>query len=243
MTLGAFGKRYGFDQWSQPRRGAEALFIWRFALGGQELPDHRVVRIETVGQPDAPAISSLWSPEQQQHDVLVRVDVSEAPSVAGARVELLRVLAEFQSPQVERVDGGPGDIAFGPGGYRAVAFVRANVVVVVRNAGDEVQPVETPARELDQLLREGPAAERSSVRPAIRRAAAEVTGRDARLVVDAEDPLGRHLWFRFAAKSGAFLAQDDGVVFRAEEEGKQAIEVAAVNENLGVARELVEFTI
>src|SRR5207245_5707794 len=108
-------KRYGFDQWSQPRPGAEALFIWRFALGGQELPEHRVVRIETVGQPDAPAIASLWSPEQQR-GVLVRVDVSEAPSVAGARAELLRALAEFQSPQVERIDGGPGDVAFGPGG-------------------------------------------------------------------------------------------------------------------------------
>jgi hypothetical protein len=242
VTVDAFGKHYGFDQWSEPKRGAEALFIWRFALGGQELPGHRAVRIETVGQPDAPAIASLWSPEQQQ-GVLVRVDVSEAPSVAAARAELLRVLADFQSPQIERVDGGPGDVAFGPGGNRALAFARANIVVVVRNAGDEVEPVETPARELDQLLREGPAAERSSVRPAIRRAAAEVAGREARLVVDAEDPLGRHVWFRFSAKTGEFLAQGDGVVYRPEGDGKQAIEVAAINENLGVAREQVEFTV
>jgi hypothetical protein len=242
VTLDAFGKRFGFDQWSQPRRGAEALFIWRFALGGQELPDHRVVRIESVGQPDAPAIASLWSAEQQ-HGVLVRVDVSEAPSVAEARAELLRVLGEFQSPQVERVDGGPGDVAFGPGGYRAVAFARANVVVAVRNAGDEVEPVESAARELDQLLREGPAADRSSVRPAIRRAAAEVTGREARLVVDAEDPLGRHVWFRFAATSGEFRAESGGIVFRAEDDGRQTIEVAAINENLGAAREQVEFTV
>jgi hypothetical protein len=242
VTVDAFGKHYGFDQWSEPERGAEALFIWRFALGGQELPGHRAVRIETVGQPDAPAIASLWSPEQQQ-GVLVRVDVSEAPSVAAARAELLRVLADFQSPQIERVDGGPGDVAFGPGGNRALAFARANIVVVVRNAGDEVEPVETPAHELDQLLREGPAAERSSVRPAIRRAAAEVAGREARLVVDAEDPLGRHVWFRFSAKSGEFLAQGDGVVYRPEGDGKQAIEVAAINENLGVAREQVEFTV
>ena len=242
MTLDAFAKRYGFDEWSQGRRGAEALFIWRFALGGQELLDHRVVRIETVGQPDAPAIASLWSPDQQ-HGVLVRVDLTEAPSVVAARAELLRVLAEFQSPQVARVDEGPGDVAFGPGGYRAVAFVRANVVAVLRNAGDEVEPVEKPARELDQLLREGPAAERSSVRPTIRRAVVEVTGREARIIVDAEDPLGRHVWFRFAAKSGEFLAQGDGVVFRPEDEGKQAIEVAAINENLGVTREQVEFTV
>jgi hypothetical protein len=245
VSLDAFAKHYGFDEWSQPRPGVEALFIWRFALGGQELPGHRALRIETVEQPDAPpTLASLWRPEQDDgSEVLLRIDVNEAPSVAAARVTLLRVLAEFQSPQVERVDGGPGDVAFSPPGDRAVAFVRANIVVVVRNAGDEAEPVETPAREFERLLREGSAAERSSVRPAIRRAAAEVTGREARLLVDAEDPLGRHVWFRFAAKSGEFLAEGDAVVFRAEDAGKQTIEVAAVNENLGVAREQIEFTV
>ena len=242
MTVDAFAKRHGFEQWSEPKRGEAALFIWRFALGGQELPGHDAVRIETELRPDARASASLWSPERKDN-VLVRVDVIEAPSVPAARVELLRVLADFQSPQISRLDGGPGDVAFGPGGYRAVAFARANLVVVVRSAGDEVEPVETPARELDQLLREGPAAERSSVRPAIRRAAAEVADREARLLVDAEDPLGRHLWFRFSAESGQFLEQDDSIVFRPESDGKQAIEVAAINENLGVAREQVEFTI
>jgi hypothetical protein len=245
MSVDAFGKRFDFDEWSQPRRGAEALFIWHLALGGQELPDHRVLRMETVEQPDAPPmLASLWRPKQNDGDeMLLRVDVNEAPSVAAARVTLLGVLAEFQSPQIERLDGGPGDVAFGPSGYRAVAFARANIVVVVRNAGDQVEPVESPARELDKLLREGPPAERSAVRPGIRRAEAEVAGRQARLVLEAEDPLGRHVWFRLAAKSGEFLVQDDGVVFRAEEEGKQTIEVAAVNENLGVAREQVEFTV
>ena len=49
MTADAVAKHYAFDEWSEPRRGAEALFIWQFALGGQELPGHRVVRVETVG--------------------------------------------------------------------------------------------------------------------------------------------------------------------------------------------------
>jgi hypothetical protein len=245
VSVDAFGKRFGFDHWSEPRREAEALFIWRLALAGQELPGHRALRIETVEQPDAPpTLASLWRPEQKDGDeVLLRVDATEAPSVATARVTLLRVLAEYQSPQIERLDGGPGDVAFGPSRYRAVAFARANVVVVVRNAGTEVESVEAPARELDKLLREGPPAERSSVRPVIRHAEADVAGRQARLVIDAEDPLGRHVWFRFAAKSGEFVAQDDGVVFRAEDDGKQTIDVAAVNENLGVAREQVEFTV
>lgn len=245
MSLDAFEKHYGFDEWREPRSGDAALLIWRFAMGGRELPGHRAMRIETVDQPDPPAtIASLWRPEQDDGEgVLVRVDVSEAPSVAAARALLLRTLAEFQSSQIERVANGPGDIAFGPGGYRAVAFARANVVVVVRNAGDEVQPVETASQEFDTLLREGPGADRSSVRPTIRRLEARVAAREARLEVDAEDPLGRHIWFRFSAPSGQFLAQNGEVVYTPDGEGKQTIDVVAVNENLGVAREHVEFTV
>ena len=173
----------------------------------------------------------------------MRVDFSEAPSVPAARATLLRLLADFQSPEIERLDAGPGDVAFGPSGHRAVVFARANVVFSVRNAGDQMQPVDALARNLDKLLREGPSDERNEVRPTIRRAAVDVAGRQARLAVDAEDPLGRHLWFRFSAGSGEFVAQEEGVAFTPAGDGKQAIEVMAINENLGVAREQVEFTV
>jgi hypothetical protein len=247
--LDEFRKHYGFDDWREPQPGGEALFIWRFALGGEELPGHRALRIDTVELLDVPPkIESLWRPEKEDGDRwLLRVDVNEASSVRAARVLLLRVLAQFQSPLIERIDDGPGEIAFGPSGYRSVVFARANIVVAVRNAADELRSVELPARELDRLLHEGPEADRSSVRPTIRRAeveAASVSGRrQVRLLVDAEDPLGRHVWFRFSAQRGEFLAERDGVVFRPEDEGKQAIEIAAVNENLGVAVEQVEFTV
>jgi hypothetical protein len=246
--LDEFRKRYGFDDWREPPPG-EALFIWRFALGGQELPGHHALRIDTVELPDLPSkIESLWTPEKEAAERrLLRVDASEASSVIEARALLLRVLAQFQSPQIERIDDGPGDIAFGPGGYRSLVFARANVVVVMLNGGDEVRSVEPPARDLDRLLRDGPDAGRSAVRPTIRRAEVAQESapgrRQVRLLLDAEDPLGRHVWFRFAAKRGAFSAVADGVVFRPEEEGRQAIEIAAVNENLGVAVEQVEFTV
>lgn len=244
----AFREHYGFDDWREPQRGAEALFIWRFALGGRELPDHEPLRIDAVELPDLPpTIQSLWRPEKDAGRALLRVDVSEAPSVTEGRALLLRTLAQFQSPLIERISDGPGDVAFGPSGYRSVVFVRANIVVLVRNAGDDTHSVETPAWELDGLLRERPNAERSAVRPTIRRAEVEpesVSGRrQYRVLLDAEDPLGRHVWFRFSAGRGQFLVQGDAVVFRPEDDGPQAIEIAAVNENLGVAVEHIEFTV
>jgi hypothetical protein len=244
--LDEFGKRHGFDDWREPK-GGEALFIWRFALGGQELPGYNALRIDTVEHPDLPRrIESLWRAGKEDADrVLVRVDASEASSVTKARAELLRLLAQFQSPEIERIGDGPGDIAFGGAGYRALVFARANIVVLMLNAGDEIQSVEPPARELDRLLREGPGADRSSVRPTIQRAEVESVsgGRQVRLVLEAEDPLGRHVWFRLSATGGEFVAQNDGVVFRPEGKGRQVIEVTAVNENLGVAVDQIDFTI
>jgi hypothetical protein len=244
--LDEFGKRYGFDDWREPK-GGEALFIWRFALGGQELPGYNALRIDTVEHADLPRkIESLWRTGKKGADrVLLRVDASEASSVPKARAELLRLLAQFQSPEIERIGDGPGDIAFGGAGYRALVFASANIVVLMLNAGDEIQSVEPPARDLDRLLREGPGADRSSVRPTIQRAEVESAsgGRQVRLVLEAEDPLGRHVWFRLSAPGGEFVAQEDGVVFRPEGEGRQAIEVTAVNENLGVAVEQIDFTI
>jgi hypothetical protein len=240
--------RHGFDAWREPP-GDEALFIWRFALGGQELTGYRPLRVDTVEVPDVPpTIQSLWRPDKDDAArVLLRLDVTEASSVTEARVQLLRMLGQFQSPLIERLVDGPGDVAFGASGNRALVFARANTVVVVLNGGDEVQSVDGPAREVDQLLREGPDRNRSAVRPTIRRADVADVGvsdrRQVRVVVEAEDPLGRHVWFRFSAKGGEFRAEHDSVLYRPEDEGPQAIEVAAVNENLGVAAEQVEFTV
>jgi hypothetical protein len=246
--LDEFRRHYGFDDWREPQPDGAALFIWRFALGGQELPGYEPLRIDTVELPDVPpTIQSLWRPSNEEAaGVLLRVDVSEAQSVLDARAFLLRTLGEFQSPQIERISDGPGDVAFGGGDHRVLVYSRANMVVMVRNGGDEVESVEAPARELDRLLRDGPGPNRSSVQPAITRAEAEPTSvsghRQFRLALEAEDPLGRHLWLRFSAESGEFVAQGDGVVFRPAGEGKQAVEIAVVNENLGVTVEQVEFT-
>jgi hypothetical protein len=246
--LDEFRRHYGFDDWREPQPDRAALFIWRIALGGEELPRYEPLRIDTVELPDVPpTIQSLWRPSNEEAaGVLLRVDVSEAPSAQDARAHLLRTLGDFQSPQIERISDGPGDVAFGAGDHRVLVYSRANVVVMVRNAGDKVKSVEAPARELDQLLWDGPDPNRSSVRPVITRAEAEpasVSGnRQFRLVLEAEDPLGRHVWFRFSAQTGDFVAQGDAVLFRPVGEGKQAIEIAAVNENLGVAVEQVEFT-
>ena len=245
--LGAFSSHYGFEDWREVRTAEESVFVWQFFLGGQELTGRRALRIDETAVPGWPAATdSLWVGEEDDAPP-VRVDVYETVSRAEAREHLLRQLAEFQSPLLERRPDGPGDVAFGMPGVYSIVFARANMVVVVRSAGDEPEPVEAVARELDRLFATPPDPNRSPVRPELRRVeVAErrpVPGVPAELVLDAEDPLGRRVWFRLSTKDGEFSSRADRVYYTPETEGKQTLEVAAVNENLGVDSQTLEFDV
>ncbi len=248
--LEAFRERHGFEDWRGSRTTDEELFVWEFFFGGRELPGFRALRIDTVEAPAWPlAIQSLWGSTESAEDEeqLVRIDVYECASRADADELVVRLLAQFQSPLIERRRNGLGDVAFGMPGDTSLVFARANVAVVVLNAGGEVQSVEPVAREVDRLFTEPQQLDRSPVRPEIRRVALAEgkpsSGVPIALVLEADDPLGRRVWFRLSAKHGEFSASDGRVFYTPEAEGTQAIEVVAINENLGVATETLEFEV
>lgn len=249
--LEEFRRRHGFEDWRGSRATDEELFAWGFFFGGQELPGRRALRVDTVEAPGwPPAVQSLWRVEKDENalreEPLVRIDVYECTSRAEAHELVVRLLAQFQSPLIERRHNGPGDVAFGMPGDRSVLLARANVAVVVLNAGTEIQAVEPVAREIDELFA-APRLDRNTVRPQIRRVAL-AEGRPTRgvpiaLVLEAEDPLGRRVWFRLSAKGGEFSSHDGRVFYTPEAEGAHAVEVAAINENLGVATETLAFEV
>lgn len=246
-------ERYGFDEWRNARPTGEALFIWRFFLGGRELPGRRALRVENVEAPGvSPSIRSIWGTEREDAKAtdapLFRVDVYEAASRVEARELLLHRLAQFQSPLIERRREAPGDVAFGMPDDRSLVFSRGNIVVLLLNAGDKVETVEPVARELDHLFSAPPDVQRSPVRPEIRRAEVAVArepapGAPVPLVLEAEDPLGRPVWFRLSANHGDFFAAHDGVFYTPETEGTHAIDIAVLNENLGSAIQQLEFQV
>lgn len=245
-----FRRRHGFDDWRDSRATDEAIFVWRFLLGGQELPGRRALRIDTVEAPGwPPAVQSLWGVEKDDPSdgTPVRLDVYESASRAEAHEVLLRLLAQFQSPLIERRRDGLGDVAFGMPRDHSVLLARANVVVVVLNAGAEIQPVEPVAREIDRLFTGPLDLDRSTVRPEIRRVelaeGKPTRGAPIALVLEAVDPLGRRVWFRLSAKSGEFSSRDGRVFYTPDAEGAQAVEVTAINENLGIATQTLEFEV
>jgi hypothetical protein len=248
--LELFRQRYRFDEWRDTRATDEPWFVWRFFLGGNELSGQRALRIERIEGPGlGSAVRSIWGRDEDDAagGPLLRVELYEAPSRAEARELLLRRLAQFQSPLVERRSEAPGDVAFGMPGNRSLVFARANMVVLVANAAAEVDTVEPAAKQLDRLITAIPDVALSPVRPEIRTAevadATPALGEPVRVELEAEDPLGRPVWFRLSARGGEFFAREDSVFYTPEAEGRHTIEIASVNGNLGSAVRQLHFMV
>jgi len=85
--------------------------------------------------------------------VLLAIDLFVCNSVKAAHDQLIQALGNMESDAVERQTdkSAPGDVAFALR-ETMVLFARANVVVLIRNAGPEVVSVFVVARRLDALL-------------------------------------------------------------------------------------------
>ena len=81
----------------------------------------------------------------------MRVDVFALESVQAAHEYLVDALGEFESSAIRRrTDTNIGDVAFGT--ETVMLFARGNLVVVVRNAGREIVPVNAIARAVDAAV-------------------------------------------------------------------------------------------
>ncbi|HEX6510293.1 MAG TPA: hypothetical protein VF221_21905, partial [Chloroflexota bacterium] len=238
-TLNQLRSRFDFESWPRRTTLAENLFIWRLYLTGTELPGWQAYRIQTVTvERWPPSIESIWIPDSGDTDTLLSVDVFQCSSLSAAKDFLLRMLGDFQSPQItRRADDTPGDVAFSGPGDSHIIFARANLVIAIRNAGPAVVPVIPAARQLDALFSARPEPTSGAVAPSITRleARAVPAGQLAPLEIQASDPLGRPLWFKFFSQSGEVFAQDDELLYRSGA-GEQMITAYAVSPTGEVAR-------
>lgn len=238
-------RRHGYETWRGTTTLSENLFIWQFFLAGNELGELRLVRIQALHAPDwPPATQSIWRPPEAPGEALLRLDCFQCPSRSAAHEFLVRLLSEFQSPDIGRAEDAVGDVEFAPPGEGAVLFARANLAVLLRNAGAELVSVSQSARLLDGMLVDRPAVG-GTVVPEITRFAAvspPVAGRDTPLDVQATDPLGRRLWFKLYTQAGEVRVEGERLVYRAESPGPDRITLFAINENGGVAASTIDVT-
>jgi hypothetical protein len=144
-------RRYRARDWHGGGRRARAV-IKNFNIDGSEIRRWSLQRMQRDERGKPPVIHSIWRHGEAMNELLA-VDVFECASVKAAHDQLLEALANMESNAIERRTNktAPGDIAFGLNDTMML-FARANMVVLLRNAGQTIIPVSAAARELDQLL-------------------------------------------------------------------------------------------
>ncbi len=159
-------ERFQYSAWQGRNRLAENLFIWKFFFFGDEVPNWSATRMEHTEVDDQPKIvQSLWettstslsSPTQPAG--LLNVRSIECKSRGEAHKFLLGFLGEFEGPLIYRWDETElGDVTFTVPGHDVILFARANLIHLVRNAGQLREPVTEVATALDQVLTQKPEA-------------------------------------------------------------------------------------
>jgi hypothetical protein len=228
--LAVLGKALGYDEWGKAAP-AERVFVWRFFLGGGELPGwrlHRSYRIPGDGFP--PGVQAVWT---RDDGALLQVDAFEAPSAAEARRTLLAVAGEHEADgAVSRAQAPVGEVAVAGPRESTLALVRGNLVLQLRNAGGLRESVRPYARQLDALVAGGADANGASatVRSGVVRGEelAALAGR-----VLSGDGAGEapRAWFRFRTTAGEVVLEDGRPVYRAAQGaglGDDAITVEVV---------------
>ena len=143
-------QRHDYGAWQGRSAHPASQSVRAFAFSGKELPGWELQRADRKTGPP-PRLTALWRRGGDAPEQVLRVDVYELPAVGAAHGYVIELLNEFQGPDITRRAQPPiGDVCFGT--PLVLLFARANLVVLVRNAGRDAVEVVGAARALDAHL-------------------------------------------------------------------------------------------
>lgn len=224
-------QEYDFDHWQDTNTLDQELLVWRLHINGGEMPNwalHSVQYREAAEWPRT--VETVWlSPEVDLDQVLI-LNIYECASRLAAHEFLLHLVDGFQSTEVSRrTQMELGDAAFSVPEEFAILFARANVVASLANGGDSLVRVTGIAAMLDDYLSASAQRQIDGGGPEIRRIGPDegklAVGVFVPLVVDAIDPEGHPLSFKFYSDTGDFRVDDGRPMYRPTSSGAQLITV------------------
>jgi len=144
----ALKERHHFREWAgQSAAGDRA--VRNFTFTGNELPGFRLDRVDRREAAQPPRLTAFWRRGETQ--AVVRVDVFDCASSDAAHEYLIDALNEFESAGIgRRTDMNFGDVAFGTDSV--ALFARGNLVVLVRKATPQPEPVTPIAQAIDTII-------------------------------------------------------------------------------------------
>ena len=146
-------QRFDFEAWRERNLLGSTATLKPFELGDNDLPGWRIRRRSDNPAVRPPVLKTVWTPRSGSDQGLLSIAVSFCDSLQAAHEQLLDWLGDFESTAVkERSELQIGDVAFGISEPWMLLFARANVVVLVRNAGPRLVGVHDEARALDSRI-------------------------------------------------------------------------------------------
>jgi len=140
-------ERFSAKKW-HGRSDSGRRLVKEFHLAGSEIKAWKLLKVKETEEGNK-IIRSIWS-RGGNTDELLSIDVFVASSIKGAHERVLEALGNMQSGAITQKTekNTPGDVAFGLTNTM-ITFARANLVVVIRNAGATLMPVGNIARDVD----------------------------------------------------------------------------------------------
>lgn len=230
-------QRFAFAQWAGINKLRRNLFIWKYKMSQKDLPSWIPVRVQRLSLPEEQRLTtSIWK-RSDNPLALLGIDVYECESREAAHDLILAILDNFQSPLVEYNPNSPaGDVAFSDATGNWILFSRANLIVIIRNAGPSIEPVSSAASSLDNALSSEPpvaAAPAVGARPAAFGAPATPrvsmkskkasVGSRIRLQVETPEVLEDAAYFKIFSKSGDVYAKENSLYYRPEKAEEQDV--------------------
>lgn len=161
--IDALKARLAFAGWSTPDQRPENVFLWHLdprnigiegwtiqhvQIIARDEPTKALRKIEPSG--GVRITDSLWI-DGDDASRAIHLNTYECASRQEARLQALRVFADFQGPPLDRT-GSVGEVAFQTPKKTTVLFIRGNVVSLLRNGGERLVNVAPHARSMDERL-------------------------------------------------------------------------------------------
>ena len=195
--------------WRGARALDQELFVFAFALAGDELTGWTSEQIRCLSVPGwPPAVHSVWS---RGEDGRLVVDIFECASRLAAHDLAIEALEQFKYALIERAKVPLGDVAFAASNQGAIVFARANLLVILRHAAHQPDSVFGAAFELDNLV---------SSKPSARGVALDLGHLDARFetadvaALELPPDRGPGEWVKLFSRTGEIFAEDHRLLYR-----------------------------
>lgn len=145
----ALKARHDFHAWAGPSTAPAEGVLRNVTFVGNEVPGFRLDRADLRETAEPPRLTVFW--RRGESPAVVRVDVFECASREAAHEYLIDALNEFESAGIgRRTDLNVGNVVFGT--PSVVLFARGNLVVLVRKATPQPEPVTPIAQAIDTIL-------------------------------------------------------------------------------------------